>query len=155
VERRLAYEESIRIPMVMRFPRLVPAGSTPSATVLAIDLAPTFVELAGGKLPAQYQGRSLVPVIKGATPSDWRNSFLIEYYSDTVFPRMNKTGYRAVRMGDWKYIRYIDQTGMDELYDLRSDPYELKNRINDSSATAMLKSLQAELGRIWSETGGG
>ena len=61
---------------------------------------------------------------------------------------MNKIGYRAVRMGDWKYIGYIDQKGMDELYDLRSDPYELKNRINDSSATAMLESLQAELGRI-------
>ncbi len=61
VERRLAYEESIRIPMVMRLPKLAPAGSTPTATVLAMDLAPTFVELAGGTIPVGYQGGRWFP----------------------------------------------------------------------------------------------
>jgi N-acetylglucosamine-6-sulfatase len=154
VERRLAYEESIRIPMLMRLPRLINAGSTPDGIALALDLAPTFVELAGGKPSAGFQGRSLLPLLQGSTPMDWRTSFLVEYYSDTVFPRMKQTGYRAVRMGNWKYIRYTDQVGMDELYDLKSDPYELQNRINDPALQVQLRSLQAELDRLWSQTGG-
>ena len=76
VERRLAYEEAIRIPMVIRLPGVVRAGSTPSATVLAIDLAPTFVELAGGRPPAQYQGRSLLPVMKAQRRATGETPFL-------------------------------------------------------------------------------
>lgn len=154
VERRLAYEESIRIPMIVRLPKLIPPGSTPSAMALGLDLAPTFVDLAGGSIPAGSHGRSLVPVLKGQTPADWRTSFVVEYWSDTVFPRMRKTGYRAVRTADWKYIHYTDQKGMDELYDLSSDPYELKNRINDPSVAAKRDRLETELDRILSETGG-
>src|SRR4051794_19748853 len=76
VERRLAYEESIRIPIVMRYPKLIRAGLQPENLTLAIDFAPTFVELAGGKIPEQYQGRSLAPLLNGQAPSDWRKSIL-------------------------------------------------------------------------------
>ena len=153
VERRLAYEESIRIPMLMRYPPLIKPGSTPDAMALSIDLAPTFVELAGGAVPAHYHGRSLVPLLTGARPRDWRNSFLIEYFSDTVFPRMHKTGYRAVRDERWKFIHYTDQDGMDELYDLKADPYELQNRIADPSMQSVRAELQRELDRLLRETG--
>jgi len=153
VERRLAYEESIRIPLVMRCPPLVKPGTTPDGSVLTLDLAPTFVELAGGAIPVQYQGRSLVPLMTGIVPPDWRQSFLIELYSDTVFPRMHKLGYRAIRSERWKYIRYNDQTGMDEFYDLVSDPYELRNGIHDPALAKPLVEMQAELKRLLVETG--
>ncbi len=154
VERRLAYEEGIRIPMIMRFPPLIKAGSTPESLALTIDFAPTFVELAGGTIPSQYQGHSLVPLLRGSVPPDWRKSFLVEYYSDTVFPRVHKMGYKAVRNDRWKYIHYTDQTGLDELYDLKSDPYELKNIVHDAAAATALSKMQANLQRLLVQTGG-
>ena len=154
VERRLAYEESIRIPLLMRYPPIIKAGSTPKSFALAIDFAPTFVELAGGAIPPQYQGRSLLPLLKGAAPADWRKAFLVEYYSDTVFPRVRKMGYKAVRDDRWKYIHYTDRQNADELYDLQNDPYELKNIIHDSAAAAPLAKMQSELQRLLVETGG-
>ena len=152
VERRLAYEESIRIPLVMRYPPVIAAGSTPENFALTIDFAPTLVELAGAATAPQYQGRSLLPLVKGAAPADWRRSLLIEYYSDTVFPRMNKMAYQAARNERWKYIRYTEQTGADELYDLQADPYELKNLINEPAAAAPLAAMQRELQQLLAET---
>src|SRR6185369_10231093 len=70
VERRLAYEESIRITIIMRYPPLINAGNKPESLVLTIDFAPTFVELAGGTITSPYQGRSLLPLMEGAAPAD-------------------------------------------------------------------------------------
>ena len=154
VERRLAYEETIRIPLLVRYPALVEAGSTADAMVQTIDFAPTLVELAGAAIPSAYQGRSLVPLLKGETPADWRESILVEYWSDTVFPRMQKLGYQAARNDRWKYIHYTDQPGMDELYDLQSDPYEMKNLIGDPAAADSLATMQTELERLLIETDG-
>jgi N-acetylglucosamine-6-sulfatase len=148
VERRLAYEESIRIPLVMRYPPMIKPRSTPDKFALTIDLAPTFVELAGGVIPASYQGRSLAPLLNGAGAPDWRTSLLVEYYSDTVFPRMHKMAYKAVRSDRWKYIHYIEQKHADELYDLQNDPYELKNLIDDPAAATPLATMKAELQRL-------
>jgi N-acetylglucosamine-6-sulfatase len=153
VERRLAYEESIRIPLLMRYPPMVKPGSRPDSMTLTIDFAPTFVELAGGAVPSNYQGRSLLPLLKGSIPPNWRKSFLVEYYSDTVFPRMHKMGYKAVRNDRWKYVHYIEQPNADELYDLQNDPYELKNIIRNPSAAAPREKMQSELQRLLSETG--
>ena len=114
---------------------------------LTIDLAPTLLELAGLTPAPSIQGRSLVPVFAGA-PGAWRQSFLIEYYSDTVFPRILKMGYTAVRTQDAKYIEYRDLSGMDELYDLAADPYEEQNLIRGNSAPAQLTSLKEELQRL-------
>ena len=94
-ERRLAYEETIRIPLVVRYPRLAVAGSTPSEMALSIDLAPTLLDMAGLQPGADVQGRSLVPVLKQEA-REWRSSFLVEYFTDTVFPRIRNMGYVAV-----------------------------------------------------------
>ena len=75
-----------------------------------------------------------------------REDFLIEYYTDTVFPRIRNMGYRAVRTHQWKYIHYEELQGADELYDLTRDPYELTNCIGDSRAP--LKDMQARLARL-------
>ncbi|MEZ5288472.1 MAG: sulfatase [Vicinamibacterales bacterium] len=151
-ERRLAYEETIRIPMLVRYPSAVTPGSTPDQLVLSIDLAPTFLELAGVAVPPRMQGRSLAPVF--ADPAaPWRDAFLVEYYSDTVFPRMLNTGYSAVRTDRYKYIQYRDLTGMDELYDLEADPYEEHNRITDPAAAGLLDTMRGRLTGLLEATG--
>jgi N-acetylglucosamine-6-sulfatase len=146
-ERRLAYEETIRIPLLIRYPSRVEAGSVASELVLTIDLAPTLLEVAGAKPNPGMQGRSLVPIFDRA-PGAWRESFLIEYYSDTVFPRILNMGYSAVRTKDAKYIEYRELKGMNELYDLTADPYEERNLANDTASSTLLKSMQAELQRL-------
>jgi N-acetylglucosamine-6-sulfatase len=144
-ERRLAYEESIRMPLLIRYPGTIKAGAKRDEFALNIDLAPTLLELAGVKAPQTIEGRSLVPVLSGRQGASWRTSFLIEYYSDTVFPRISKMGYKAVRTGRWKYIHYLELDGMDEFYDLARDPYELRNIINDPAATTALREMKKEL----------
>jgi N-acetylglucosamine-6-sulfatase len=151
VERRLAYEESARIPLLMRFPKLIKPGSTIGQLALNLDISPTLLEIGGAPIPANIHGRSLIPLLKGEK-IPWRDAFLIEYYSDTVFPRMLKMGYQAVRTSRWKYIHYLDLEGMDELYDLKSDPYEMKNLITDSKAQSALKGLQANREKLLEET---
>ena len=143
-ERRLAYEETIRIPMLVRYPPVVAAGSTPAEMTLSLDVAPTLLELAGLERGAHLQGRSLVPVFRGEA-RNWRQSFLIEYYSDTVFPRIFKMGYQAVRTARHKYIEYRELDNMNELYDLESDPYEERNLIAAPGAQGTLAQIRSEL----------
>lgn len=146
VERRLAYEESIRMPLLVRYPPVIKAGTVRDEFALNIDLAPTLLELAGVSAP-MVDGRSLVPLMKGPG-SDWRRSFLIEYYSDKVIPRVRQMGYKAVRTERWKYIHYYELDGMDELYDLTADPYEMKNIINQPGAGSTLEAMKRELERL-------
>ncbi len=146
-ERRLAYEESIRVPLLVRYPSLARAGTTPSQMALTIDLAPTILELAGLAPEPSIDGRSLVPVLRGQAPG-WRTSFPIEYWSDTVFPRIERMGYDAVRTERYKYIRFRELEGMDELYDLDSDPWELQNLIASSAHEIVREELKAELRRL-------
>ncbi|MGQ0734028.1 MAG: sulfatase family protein [Acidobacteriota bacterium] len=150
-ERRLAYEETIRIPLLVRYPRLVQANTTPDQMVLSLDVAPTLLELAGVVPPPAMQGRSLVPVFRGE-PRAWRSSFLIEYFSDTVFPRIRNMGYVAVRTTTQKYIRYRELEDMNELYDLEADPYEERNLIDVPNARPMRERLEAELDRLLADT---
>ncbi len=153
VERRLAYEETIRIPLLVRYPPLIKAGSRFEAFVLSIDLAPTLLELGGAKVRGNLQGRSLAPLLRGEV-YEQRKSFLVEYFSDAVFPRVKNLGYQAVRTERWKYIHYVDLkdsvdlADCDELYDLQADPYELENRIGDVGLGGTLAELRGELQRL-------
>jgi N-acetylglucosamine-6-sulfatase len=147
VERRLAYEEAIRIPLLMRYPPLIRPGLMLDPMVLSLDLAPTLLALGGAPIPDDVRGRSLVPLLKGE-PWRPRTSFLVEYYSDTVFPRVRNMGYQALRTERWKYIQYTELAGMDEFYDLKSDPFELRNLVNEPSAQADREAMKAELRRM-------
>jgi N-acetylglucosamine-6-sulfatase len=151
-ERRLAYEESARIPLILRYPAAAAEGATPAEMVQTIDLAPTVLELAGVPDPTVRDGRSLRPLLRGERP-DWRQSILIEYWSDTVFPRIRNMGYRAVRTERYKYVRYLELPGMDELYDLAQDPYEMENLMGSPRQAELLPALQAELDRLRQDTG--
>ena len=106
-ERRLAYEETARIPLIVRYPRVAKAGAAPSELVQTIDLAPTVLALAGVADSVPTAGASLVPMLEGANVP-WRSSILVEYYTDKVFPRMLTMGYQAVRTGRHKYIQYLE-----------------------------------------------
>mgnify|MGYP001199843986 CR=1 FL=1 len=151
-ERRLAYEESSRIPLMVRYPPLVEAGITPELLVMNIDVAPTLLELGGSQPARPLHGVSLVPLLRGEEPSDWRSSILVEYYTDTVFRRIVTMGYKAVRTDRYKYIDYLELEGMDELYDLESDPFELDNVIDDPGYSTILEQMKDELQRLLDAT---
>ncbi len=150
-ERRLAYEESIRLPLLVRYPPLVKAGSEPTGMALTTDLAPTIVELARAPAMSGIDGRSLLPLFT-RTPADWRKSFLIEYTTDIVFPRTLKMGYDAVRTERYKFIRYRELDGMNELYDLQQDPFELTNLMDSPAATGLRQQMETELARLLAPT---
>jgi arylsulfatase A-like enzyme len=153
VERRLAYEEGIRIPLFIRYPKLIKAGSRRNQVVLTLDFAPTLAELAGADVPAGLHGKSFVSLL-GENGPPLRDAFLIEHFSETVFPRMRNMGYQAIRTEAWKYIHYVDLPNSDELYDLNRDPYEMRNLINAAGAAGEREKLKAELVRQLQATGG-
>ena len=146
-ERRLAYEESVRLPLLVRYPPQVKAGAEPAGMALTTDLAPTILELAGAPALPGIDGRSLVPLF-ARTPADWRKSFLIEYTTDIVFPRTLKMGYDAVRTERYKFIRYRELAGMNELYDLQQDPFELTNLMDSPAAAGLRQQMETELARL-------
>jgi len=146
--RRLAYEEAIRIPFLLRYPPLVKGGTVLDELALSIDLAPTMLDMADTKTNHPMDGDSLVPLLTGDKSGNRRDAFLIEYNSDTVFPRLRNMGYRAVRTSRYKYIHYVDTEGVDELYDLKNDPYEMNNVIGDPRLKATLEKLKAEEKRL-------
>jgi arylsulfatase A-like enzyme len=118
------YEEAIRVPLIIRYPRLVQSPRRDDHLVLNLDLAPTVAELAGVTVPGRVNGRSLVPLLRavdanGAVP--WRSDFLIESFSTVSVP------HRAVRSDRWKYVRNESDPPFEELYDLTRDPHEMEN----------------------------
>ena len=151
-ERRLAYEETIRIPLIVRYPKLSRPASTPAQMAQTIDLAPTILALAGVSDTVRRHGASLVPILDGSATT-WRSSVLVEYYTDQVFPRTLTMGYQAVRTERHKYIHYLELPGMDELYDLQADPFELNNLMGAEAGKRLFPALEAELARLQRETG--
>jgi N-acetylglucosamine-6-sulfatase len=150
VERRFAYEEGIRTPFYVRYPKRVEAGSKFSQMILAIDIAPTLIELAGGKPGDTVQGKSLVPLMKGKARK-WRQSFLCEYWSEGAWPWIVGMGYKAVRTEKYKYIHWTHHQGMAEMYDLEKDPYEMKNLATDPSVSRDREAVKKELRKLTAE----
>ncbi len=147
-ERRLAYEETARIPLIVRFPRVARAGATPAQLVQTIDFASTLLDLAGVPDTVRRQGVSLRPLLAGDSAAGWRSSVFLEYYTDIVFPRTLTMGYDAVRTTRYKYIVYRELPGMEELYDLETDPFELDNLMGTPRGEAILPEVRAELERL-------
>jgi N-acetylglucosamine-6-sulfatase len=150
-DKRLAYEESMRVPLLFRFPPLVAAGSVRQEMALNIDVAPTLLALAGASIPSEMQGRSLVPLLAG-NKTNWRESFLYEYFQEPQYPSMPTI--LAVRTDHWKLVTYPDLSDdIDELYDLRTDPRERHNLVLDPAHADTLGKLRLELERLKKETG--
>jgi arylsulfatase A-like enzyme len=149
-ERRFAYEEGIRSPFVIRYPPLARAGTTRTELVLALDIAPTIIELAGGAPGAHRQGRSLLPLLAGQADG-WRHSFLVEYFAENAMPWLVGMTYKAVRTEGHKLIHWVNRDGVDELYDLEVDPYELTNAIGDPRYASVVRELRARLTQLVAE----
>jgi N-acetylglucosamine-6-sulfatase len=153
-ERRLPYEESIRNPLLVRYPPEVPAGSRPTELALTVDLAPTVLEFAGAPISSEIQGRSLAPVLRGQSVP-WRESILVEFYTyENPFPHLLDMDYRAVRNDRYKYIHWVKHPALDELYDLTADSLELRNLAGDPALAGVKAGLQAEMGRLVLESMG-
>jgi N-acetylglucosamine-6-sulfatase len=155
-ERRFAYEEGIRSPFIARYPRRIKAGTRAKDLVICQDIAPTLIELAGGRPGPQIQGRSLLPLLAGKR-AGWRKSFLMEYWAENAYPWLVGMTYKAVRTERHKYIRWISRSRngeLDELYDLDRDPYEVANVINRPAYRAVREKLRRELRRLVVEAGG-
>ena len=143
-DKRSIYEESLRIPMLVRYPRLFGKGKVLDEMVLNIDLAPTFLDLAGVPAPREMQGVSWKEVAAGHTPPNWRQSFLAEYfYEDGGGDTPTLVGVRSAKA---KLVRYTGHPEWTEVFDLTVDPYEIKNLAADPAATAKLSAeLDAQL----------
>ncbi len=146
-DKRSAYDESLRIPMLLRYPKLGSdrRGQTIDQMVLNIDLAPTWLELAGLAVPAEMQGKSWQPLLAGAAPPDWRTSYFYSYFREGRFPIPTLT---AVRTESAKLIRYPGQDDWTEVFDLRADPYETRNLAADPAHAELRRRLEAEYERL-------
>ncbi|HZJ15611.1 MAG TPA: sulfatase-like hydrolase/transferase, partial [Chthoniobacteraceae bacterium] len=142
-DKRTGYDESLRIPLLVRYPKLgaSAAGRTVDAIALNIDLAPTFLDFAGVARPEAIQGRSWRPLLEGK-PGDWRTSFLFEYFREGQFAAPTVFG---VRTATAKLIRYPGHDEWTELFDLQADPYELKNLVADAASRELRTQLETEL----------
>jgi arylsulfatase A-like enzyme len=150
-DKRTAYEESVRIPLIVSYPKMIKPGSKIGDTVLNIDFAPTMLELAGVKAPGVMQGKSMVPLLKGKNEG-WRTEFLYEYMSEPQFPKIPSV--LAVRTNRWKYIRYPEIDDIEELYDLSNDRYELKNLASDPKYASTLAEMKKKMDVLLTETKG-
>ncbi|MBW3634489.1 MAG: sulfatase [Chloroflexi bacterium] len=123
-EKGSPYEEAIRVPLVVRGPA-VPPGQTIQALASQADLAPTFATWADATIPNFVDGRSLVPLLDGGTIPSWRQTALVEHYTDRGEGSTKNPGFNAMRGEEFSYIEY--STGERELYDLEQDPFQLDN----------------------------
>jgi arylsulfatase A-like enzyme len=144
-DKRFMYEESLRMPFLARWPAVVAPGSTSSAMALNVDFAPTFLDAAGLPAPADMQGRSLLPILRGKEPADWRQSMYYRYYHDPG--DHNTRAHYGVRTRTHKLIRYW-KSDQWELFDLVNDPLELNNLYGQPGHEALATQLKAELFRL-------
>jgi N-acetylglucosamine-6-sulfatase len=156
IDKRTMWEESIRIPLLVRYPEGMPDPRVVDRMVLNLDVAPTVLDLCGATPLATVHGSSLKPLGQGRdTP--WRSSWMYEYNFEKEFPYTPNV--RGVRTDQWSYMHYPNGGGQPdtekaELYDIKADPLQKNNLIDAPQAQATLASLETELHRIQQQTGG-
>ena len=144
-DKRFMYEESLRMPLLIRWPKVIRPGTVSDAMVLNVDFAPTLLDAAGLEVPSDMQGRSFVPLLRGETPKDWRTAMYYRYYHYPMHHRVQP--HYGVRTGRHKLI-YFNKLDQWELFDLQKDPHELKNVYADPSYAEAVKALKDELYRL-------
>ncbi|MDB4458991.1 sulfatase [bacterium] len=151
IDKRNAYEESIRVPLVLHCPDLIPANGRSQKVVANIDIAPTLLEAAGLKTPDYMDGESFLKITQGVD-IPWRDNLLYEYYWERNYPHTPTT--HAVRGERYKYIRYHGVWDLAELYDLKEDPKERNNLINDPAHAERIEKLNKRLWELLDESKG-
>ena len=163
-DKRLMYEESLRMPFLMRYPGAIKPGSVNGDMTLNIDFAPTFLAAAGARAPDEMQGRSFLANLEGHTPRDWRKAMYYRYWMHNTSDHHVPAHY-GIRTDRWKLIYYYgkplgvkganppDTTPDWELLDLQSDPREMRNLYHDPKYAGTVKTLTAQLYRLQKEAG--
>ncbi len=146
-DKRFMYEESLGIPLLIRYPRSIRAGTVLDDMILNLDFAPTFLDYAGVTIPDAMQGTSLLPLLQGDTPDGWRSSVYYHYYE---YPHgwHNVMRHYGIRTDRYKLIHFYDDIDAWELYDLREDPGEVDNLYTVSEYQEIAQELRQELGRL-------
>jgi arylsulfatase A-like enzyme len=146
-DKRFMYEESFRTPLLAKWPGVIQAGSVNQDLVQNIDFAETFLDMAKTEIPSDMQGKSLVPIMKGETPSDWRESLYYHYYEYPTGHRVRR--HEGVTTGRYKLIRFY---GLDvpngeewELYDLERDKNEVRNEYSNPEYASVVANMKTEL----------
>lgn len=155
VDKRTAYEESLRLPLLVRYPPLAKAGAVVKEMVLSLDLAPTILDICGAKPLPEPDGRSFKPLLEGKAGGS-RSAFFYQYNYEEQFPYTPNV--RAVRTADWKYIHYPHGDGKPdrhraELYDLKADPLETKNLAGDPAHAPRLREMAELLEKLMKDHG--
>ncbi len=149
-DKRWIFEESLRSPLLVRWPGVTKPGSVNGRIVSLLDFAETFLDIAGVAVPSEMQGRSLVPLCRGETPADWRTSLYYHYYEFPVPHRVRP--HYGVITDRYKLVHYYKPDVDDwELLDREKDPLEVKNFYNDPAYADTVRELRAELARLQSE----
>lgn len=150
IDKRTAYEESMRVPMLARCPELFSGGQTPTQVVANIDIMPTFLAAAGLKPPSDIPGRNFLPLLQGQS-IPWRDGLLYEYYWERNYPQTPTM--HALRGDRYKYIHYYGIWDSDELYDLQEDPLETNNLIYSPKHKAIVEEMNRKLFDVMEGTG--
>lgn len=141
-DKRFMFDESYRTPLMVRWPGVVKAGSRNDDLVSNLDFAQTFLDIAGAELPGDMQGESLVPILKGETPEDWRSSHYYHYYEYPGWHMVHR--HEGVYDGRYKLMNFYDLEEW-ELYDLKKDPQEMKNQYENPEYAKVVERLHREL----------
>jgi arylsulfatase A-like enzyme len=147
-DKRFMYEESLKMPFLVRYPGVAKPAASCDRIILNVDFAPTFLDLAGEKVPPDMQGRSFAPLLRGEPPADWRTSMYYRYYH---YPGHHKVQmHYGLRTEAFKLIHFhlLDQW---ELYDLAKDPEEMRNVYQDPAYHEAIPRLKEELYRLKKE----
>lgn len=156
-DKRFMHEPSIRVPFMVRYPKMVKAGTSSDKMTLNVDIAPTVLELAGVPVPALMHGRSLMPLLKGESIESWRKDWLYEYYEYPQWEHVRP--HRGVRTERYKLIHYYklaefpNEPEEFELYDLAKDPGELNNLYGQAGYAALTQQLMNRIAELRKETG--
>ncbi|HEY0864456.1 MAG TPA: sulfatase [Lacunisphaera sp.] len=151
IDKRVAYEPSIRVPLLMRCPPVIKPGTVVNEVVANIDIAPTVMEVMGLKAPPHFDGRTLVPLLRGEKVP-WRDYFLYVYYWERNYPQSPTTF--ALRGDRYKLINYYGLWDADELYDLQNDPAEMHNLRYDPAQKQRVAEMTKKLYAMMEELGG-
>lgn len=143
IDKRTAYEESMRVPMLARCPEMFSGGRTVSEMVAGLDIMPTVLDAAGVRNPQGLDGRSMLPLLRGAGDPQWRKQLLYEYYWERNFPQTPTL--HALRTDRYKYVHYYGIWDVDELYDIQEDPLETNNLIFNPERKNTIQELNKRL----------
>lgn len=147
-DKRFMYDESLRMPFLVRYPGKIKAGTTANEMILNVDFAPTFLEYAGLPVPSEIQGRSFVSVLNGESPKNWRKAMYYRYYHYPGDHQVQQ--HYGVRTERYKLI-FFHRINQWELYDLQKDPHELNNIYAAPEYAETVKELKMALERLRKE----